>query len=90
LLHEAEVEFRGAEAQYRHALDKLVEVTAHVRAEWPEARVREYQAARLSLDEATRQCREVARAHPADPEAEELLFAAYRKQIRFYEEQLLR
>ena len=30
------------------------------------------------------------RMRPADPDAEELLFAAYRKEIRFYEDQMMR
>jgi len=90
LLEEAEVEFRGAETQYRHALDKLDQVTAHARLDWPAARSQEYDSARASLEAATEQCRKVALSKPADPESEELLFAAYRKQIRFSEEQLLK
>ncbi len=90
LLEEAEVEFRGAETQYRHALDKLDQVTAHARVDWPAARSLQYDSARASLEAATEQCRRVALSKPADPESEELLFAAYRKQIRFSEEQLLK
>jgi len=35
-------------------------------------------------------CRQVAEQQPADVDAEELLFAAYRKEIRFYEDQMMR
>ena len=90
LLEQAESEFRGAEAQYQHALQKLEQVTAHAEKAWPAERQKEYASARAALEAATEQCRQVARSHPADPEAEEVLFAAYRKQIHFYEEQLLR
>jgi Putative zinc-finger len=89
LLQQAEVEFRGAESQYQRALDKLERVTDHAQGEWPAARQTQYQTARAALEAATDQCRKVAHARPADAEAEELLFAAYRKQISFYEEQLL-
>jgi len=35
-------------------------------------------------------CRQVADQQPADVDAEELLFAAYRKEIRFFEDQMMR
>jgi hypothetical protein len=89
LLSQAELEFRGAEAQYQRALDKLSRVADHARGEWPAARQAQYQTARAALEAATDECRKVAHAKPADADAEELLFAAYRKQISFYEEQLL-
>jgi hypothetical protein len=89
LLREAEVEFRGAEAQYQRALSKLDVVVAHARVEWPEARQKAFDAARAQLGSATEECRKVAHASRADADAEELLFVAYRKQIHFYQEQLL-
>jgi hypothetical protein len=88
LLTQAEAEFRGAEAQYQRALAKLDQVVAH--AEWPESRRREFASAKAALEAATAECQKVARAQRADAEAEELLFASYRKQIHFYEEQLLK
>ena len=90
LIAEAEREFRDADATYARALDKLRAVTEHARAEWPEPRRREFDAAQAALDRATEQCRAVAHARPADGQAEQLLFAAYRKQIAFYQEQILR
>jgi hypothetical protein len=90
LIQQAEVEFRGAEAQYQRALGKLEQVVQHARADWSDARAREYDAARAALEAATEQCRQVARSQPADPDAEEMLFAAYRKQIHFYQEQILK
>jgi hypothetical protein len=90
LLAEATREFRDADASYGRALDKLRAVTDRARAAWPEDRRREFDAARAALEHATEQCRAVARARPADGQAEDLLFAAYRKQISFYQEQLLR
>ena len=89
LLREADAEFRGAEAQYVHALAKLDQVVTHARGEWPKERQQAFDTARSSLIAATEQCRQVAHAAKADPEAEELLFASYRKQINFYEEQLM-
>jgi Putative zinc-finger len=90
LIAEAEGEFRQADGVYTHALDKLRSVTAHARGAWPEPRRRDFDAAQSALESATEQCRAVARARPADGQAEALLFAAYRNQISFYQEQLLR
>jgi hypothetical protein len=89
LIAQAESEFRGAEAQYQRALTKLSSVVKHARDEWPESRKQEYDTALAALESATEQCRKVALQHP-DADAEEILFAAYRKQIHFYEEQLLK
>jgi hypothetical protein len=88
LLKEADAEYRGAEAQYQRALAKLDQVASHARAEWPEARQKEFDAARAALQAATEQCKKVAQA--GDIESEQLLFAAYRKQIHFYQDELLR
>jgi anti-sigma factor RsiW len=90
LIAEAEAEFRGAEQHYLRAIDKLHGVTQHARAGWAEPRRRDFDAALAALESATEQCRQVARARPADAEAEAMLFDAYRKQIRFFEEQLLK
>jgi len=90
LIAQAESEFRGAEAQYQRALTKLSTVVQHARAEWPEPRKKEYDAALAALESATEQCKQVARQNPSDADAEDVLFAAYRKQIHFYEEQLLK
>jgi hypothetical protein len=90
IIAEAEHEFRSADAEYLRAIEKLRGVTAHARSGWPEARRREYDTAQAALDAATERCQGVARARPADAEAEALLFAAYRKQIDFFEEQLWR
>lgn len=86
---EAEIEFRSAEAQYVRALDKLRSVTQGQRTSFPEARRRDYDAAQAQLEAALAECQRVARARPADAEAEELLFAAYRKEIAFFQDQLL-
>jgi hypothetical protein len=89
LIAQAEDEFRKADVQYLRAIEKLRSVTQSARVAWPEGRRKEYDAAQASLESATEQCRLVARARPADPDAEELLFAAYRKQISFLQGQLL-
>ena len=89
LIAQAEDEFRKADQQYLHAIEKLRMVTQGARAGWPAGRRRDYDAAQASLEAATEQCRLVARARPADADAEELLFAAYRKQISFLQAQLL-
>jgi hypothetical protein len=87
LIAQAESEFRRADAQYRHALDKLEQVSAHLPMA-PERR-RELDGALAKLQAATAECQRVARARPSDADAEALLFDAYRQQIAFLEHQLL-
>lgn len=90
IVAQAEAEFRGADAQYRHAVEKLRWATAEARRDWPPPRRAEYEAAELQLEAAVERCRLIANDRPADAEAEALLFAAYQKQIRFLEDEMLR
>jgi anti-sigma factor RsiW len=84
LIAQAEDEFRRADAQYQHAIDKLRTVAARSAGD-----SNRYQAAQAQLEAAVAECKKAARARPADADAEQLLFAAYRRQIDFYERQVL-
>ena len=86
----AESEFHVADEHYRHAVDELRAVAEHERRDWPLPKRAEYEAAQSQLQVAVARCRAVADERPADVDAEELLFAAYRKEIRFYEDQMMR
>jgi anti-sigma factor RsiW len=90
IVAQAEAEFRGADAQYRHAVEKLRWATAEARRDWPPPRRAEYEAAELQLEAAVERCRQIADDRPSDADAEALLFAAYQKQIRFLEDEMLR
>jgi hypothetical protein len=90
IVAEAEAEFRAADQQYQRAVERLRLVSDRARARWPKDRRDAYEAAAVELERATARCREVALGRPADPETEQLLYAAYRHEIRFFEEQLLR
>jgi hypothetical protein len=87
LIAQAEDEFRRADAQYRHALEKLEGVTRKLPLD--ENRRKQLDGALAQLSAATEECRKVARERPSDADAEALLFDAYRKQITFLERQLL-
>ena len=87
---EAEREFHAADAHYRRAVDELRAVAERERAEWPVPKRAEYDAAQKQLEAAVARCRQVAEERPTDVDAEELLFAAYRKEIRFFEDQMMR
>lgn len=91
LVAQAEGEFRRADTEYRSAIAKLRTVTERARiargAAPDDAR---YADAARALAAAAEKCRQVAEARPADPDSEELLFAAYQKEISFYQDQLLR
>jgi hypothetical protein len=89
IVAEAEAEFREAEQRYLHALERLRAASEHARAAWTPSRSRSYEAAAAQLEAATERCRQVTLGHPADAEAEQLLFAAYRQQIHFFQAQLI-
>ena len=86
----AEREFHQADEHYRRAVDELRELAEKQRQSWPLPKRAEYDAAQAQLEAAVARCRQVAEHEPADVDAEELLFAAYRKEIRFYEDQMMR
>jgi len=86
----AEAEFHNADTHYRHAVEELRAVAEKQRASWPLPKRAEYDAAQAQLEAAVARCRQVADERPTDVDAEELLFAAYRKEIRFFEDQMMR
>lgn len=86
----AEKEFHAADAHYRRAVEELRGVAERQRQGWPLPKRAEYDAAQEQLEAAVARCRAVAEERPADLDAEELLFAAYQKEIRFYEDQMMR
>jgi anti-sigma factor RsiW len=83
LIAQAEAEFHRADAQYQHAVEKIRAV-AQKQTHSPQ-----FAEAQAKLDAAVEECRTVARERPSDADAEQLLFAAYRKQMDFYERQLV-
>jgi len=86
----AESEFHKADEHYRRAVDELRDLAEKERRGWPLPKRAEYDAAQAQLEAAVTRCRQVADQQPADVDAEELLFAAYRKEIRFFEDQMMR
>ena len=90
VIAEAESEFRKADAHYRRAVEELRSVAERERDDWPLPKRAQYDAAQAQLEAAVARCRQVADDRPADVDAEELLFAAYRKEIRFFEDQMMR
>lgn len=90
VIAQAEAEFRAADAHYRLAVEQLRTVAEKQREAWTPPKRAEYDAAQSQLEAAVARCHGVAGERPADPDAEELLFAAYRKEIRFYEDQMMR
>jgi anti-sigma factor RsiW len=90
VIAQAETEFHKADEHYRRAVDKLRTVAERERKEWALPKRAEYDAAQAQLEAAVARCRQVAGDRPADVDAEELLFAAYRKEIRFFEDQMMR
>jgi hypothetical protein len=83
LLHEAEMEFAQAAADYERSIAKLRDLLAREEARWsPGERTRT--AERLErLDGTIARSRELARRSPADSAGNEQLFAAYQQKIAF-------
>jgi tetratricopeptide (TPR) repeat protein len=88
IIAQAEDEFRLAEAHYQRALERLTTIAERSRPAWSAERRAAFDSARAELESAVESCRKVAHANPADGAAQELLFAAYRKQIAFVEDAL--
>jgi hypothetical protein len=86
----AESEFHKADQHYRRAVEELRSVAEKQRNDWALPKRAEYDAAQKQLEAAVARCHQVAEERPADVDAEELLFAAYRKEIRFFEDQMMR
>jgi anti-sigma factor RsiW len=90
VIAQAESEFHKADEHYRRALEKLRPAAESERHDWALLKRAEYDAAQAQLEAAVTRCHEIAEERPADVDAEELLFAAYRKEIRFFEDQMMR
>jgi hypothetical protein len=90
VIAQAEAEFHKADAHYRRAVAELRVVAEKQRDSWPLPKRAEYEAAQAQLEAAVARCRQVAETEPADVDAQDLLFAAYRKEIRFFEDQMMR
>jgi Flp pilus assembly protein TadD len=90
VIAQAEAEFHKADEHYRRAVEELRTVAEKERKDWALPKRAEYDAAQAQLEAAVARCRQVAGERPADVDAEELLFAAYRKEIRFFEDQMMR
>ena len=87
ILSQADIEFRHAEEHYQRALAKLRAAADGHRADWPAERRQAYEQAQRALSDATAACRK-ATLGARDPDAEQLLFSAYRKEIAFYQDAL--
>jgi hypothetical protein len=85
----AERAFRHADLDYQAALAKLKKASGRAKLRLVEKERRKFEAALSELESATDRCRQAALGRPSDPEAEEMLFSAYRRQIHFFEDQLL-
>jgi hypothetical protein len=90
VLADAQREFDLAEQHFARAADRLAGLVARERADRPFS-----PALRVAfdrnlkvIDAAIAQCRTLARGAPDDPWRHEVLFAAYRRKIRFLEEVL--
>jgi hypothetical protein len=88
LLAEAQKEFGIAEEHYLKAADRLAALVARERAARPfsPALASAFDRNLKVIDDAIARCREMARGAPDDPWAHEVLFAAYQRKLRFFEE----
>jgi hypothetical protein len=90
LWRDAQAEFRRAEEHYQRAIADLDQLAGRAKDGWPEERRRHFEDARVAYDREIETCRRVAYKHPDDSDAQELLYRAYREEITFLEDALLR
>jgi hypothetical protein len=90
LWRDAEASFEMAEMHYLRAIADLRRLAAREEESWPEDRRRGFDEALAQLERATATCRAAARDRRRDPEAQAVLYRAYREQITFLQDSLLR
>lgn len=90
LWRDAEASFETAEMHYLRAISDLRRLAAREEESWPEDRRRGFDEALAQLERATATCRAAARDRRRDPEAQAVLYRAYREQITFLQDSLLR
>lgn len=90
LWRDAEASFETAEMHYLRAISDLRRLAAREEESWPEDRRRGFDEALAQLERATATCRSAARDRRRDPEAQAVLYHAYREQITFLQDSLLR
>ncbi|HEX2574376.1 MAG TPA: anti-sigma factor [Polyangia bacterium] len=90
LWRDAEASFETAEMHYLRAISDLRRLASREEESWPEDRRRSFDEALAQLERATATCRAAARDRHRDPEAQAVLYRAYREQISFLQESLLR
>src|SRR5262249_15947622 len=89
LISLAEEEFQRAEVPYQRALADLTPATARAQRTWAPQRVAAHREGLAVLEELTARCQRAARARPADAQAQEQLYEAYRRQIAYLQDSLL-
>jgi len=89
LLADAQSEFRQAEAHYARAADDLRRLVERERPRWPADQQRRHDEALARFDRAIAEARAQAHAR-VDPAAEEQLLGAWRGEIAYLEDALLR
>ena len=90
VIAEAEAEFHKADEHYRRAVDELRTVAEKDAHDWPLPKRAEYDAAQAQLEAPWRAAAQVAESQPRRRRRRGAAFAAYRKEIRFYEDQMMR
>jgi hypothetical protein len=86
----AEEQFQKAEVPYQQALDQLLRLSRPARDGLDPSQKSGYDAALSALSAETRRRLGEARQRPADATAQERLYAAYRREIAFLQDSLLR
>jgi tetratricopeptide (TPR) repeat protein len=81
LLASAAEQFARAEEHYRRAVDQLRRLSVEHAAAWASPRRQAHLRELDVIEDAVARLRGAARVAPADPATQELLFAAYRRQL---------
>jgi hypothetical protein len=90
LLADAQAEFQKAEQHYARAALDLRALSARERERWPDEKRRRFDDALVAHRDTVERSRREALARPVDPEAQERLYGAYRREIAFLQDALMR
>ena len=90
LMASASAELARGQEHYTRAIAELKTLAARERVRWSPEVARSFDDSLAEIDRAVERTRQLASSAPADPDSQDALVAAYRRQVDFLEEMLVR
>ncbi len=90
LMASATAELARGQEHYTRAIAELKTLAARERVRWSPEVASSFDDSLAEIDRAVERTRQLASSAPADPDSQDALVAAYRRQVDFLEEMLVR